>query len=264
MIRAGFALLLALATAAPAAAWQPLQLGGIEGRLYGTPPERSRPVVFVVLHGDAPFENPSYQYVLAERIARAMPGSVAAALLRPGYADGLGARSQGIRGQTTGDNYTPDDVDAIDRAIASLRAAYRPSRVILVGHSGGAAIAADILGRHPSTAQAAFLVGCPCDVPAWRAYMMNQQHAPVWNQPVESLSPLALADGVAETSHVELVVGQVDDVAPEQFSAAYAAALKQRGIDATLVVAPGVGHNILNEDFVFNQLVQFAKTAGTH
>ncbi|HZY98486.1 MAG TPA: alpha/beta fold hydrolase [Candidatus Baltobacteraceae bacterium] len=92
------------------------------------------------------------------------------------------AQSQGIRGLATGDNYTPEDVDAIDNAIATLRAEYRPVRVILVGHSGGAAIAADD---------------------------------------------------------------------------AYATALKKRGIDANVDVAPNLEHNILNDDFVFNQPRQF-------
>lgn len=251
--------LVAAASAAPAPGWQPLQLGGIQGRLYGSPPPAgSRAVLVVVLHGDAPFENPSYQYAFAKRVATAMPGTIAAALLRPGYADGLGAQSKGTRGLATGDNYTPADVDAIDAAIERLKATYRPARTILVGHSGGAAIAADILARHPGTAHAAFLVGCPCDVPAWRSYMMRRQPAPVWTLPVSSLSPVALARDVPAGDRIELVVGQLDDVVPKRFSDEYAAALQGRGVDATVVAAPNLPHNILNEDFVLNRFLQFA------
>jgi predicted esterase len=42
-----------------------------------------------------------------------------------------------------------------------------------------------------------------------------------------------------------MVVGQQDDVAPPADSQAYATALRQHGIDVSVDVVPGVGHNIL-------------------
>jgi protein-S-isoprenylcysteine O-methyltransferase Ste14 len=36
--------------------------------------------------------------------------------------------------------------------------------VVVAGHSGGAAIAANILGRRPALIDAALVVSCPCDV----------------------------------------------------------------------------------------------------
>src|ERR1700743_444021 len=59
----------------------------IAGRVYLTgTPAPSAPLV-VVLHGDAPFVNPRYQYAFSSDVAEAAPGTRVAALLRPGYGD---------------------------------------------------------------------------------------------------------------------------------------------------------------------------------
>lgn len=87
----------------------------IVGRAYVTgPPTPSAPLV-VVLHGDAPFIHPGYQYAVAADLANAVPGTRVVALMRPGYADAYGARSDGDRGFASGENYTravADDVAA--------------------------------------------------------------------------------------------------------------------------------------------------------
>lgn len=140
-----------------------------------------------------------------------------------------------------------------------LQTMYQPTRTILVGHSGGAAIAADILGRHPSTARNAFLIGCPCDVRAWRSYMVAKQSDPIWTRPVMSFSPMTVANAVSRDAHVELIVGQTDDVTPRQFSDVYAKALRGRNISADVVIVPHVGHNILNDDFILARLMQFVR-----
>src|SRR6185312_9484380 len=73
------------------------------------------PVLVVVLHGDLPL--PSYHYRFAREAAKTMDNMVVAALLRPGYTDGEGERSEGKMGLTTGDNYTPEVVDAVAHAV---------------------------------------------------------------------------------------------------------------------------------------------------
>src|SRR6185436_16034197 len=87
---------------------------------------------------------------------------VAAGLLRPGYTDNAGDRSDGERGEARGDNYTADVADAVATATRALAQRVKARRVILVGHSGGASIAALVLGRHPGIADAALLVACGC------------------------------------------------------------------------------------------------------
>ena len=121
----------------------------IAGRVYvsGTP-SPSAPLVFV-LHGDAPFVKPGYQYGFASQIADAVPGARVVALLRPGYADPYGDKSDGDRGFSLGENYTRGVIDQLASAIHLLRSQWGASRIILVGHSGGAALAADIAALDP-------------------------------------------------------------------------------------------------------------------
>jgi len=100
----------------------------------------AHPRLIVVLHGDSPFGPPSYQYAFARSVAAQIENVVVAAVLRPGYSDGSGQKSDGVRGETTGDNYTPAVVDEIAGAVEELKLKFRPTETILVGHSGGAAI----------------------------------------------------------------------------------------------------------------------------
>jgi hypothetical protein len=60
----------------------------------------------IVLHGDAPFINPGYQYAVAADLADAVPGGRVVALMRPGYAVVYGSRSDGDRVFASGVNYT--------------------------------------------------------------------------------------------------------------------------------------------------------------
>lgn len=190
-------------------------------------------------------------------VTEQVPDVIAAGVLRPGYSDPSGERSSGVLGNWVGDNYTKEVVDAVAQAIVQLRNESSGIAVILVGHSGGAAIAADVIGRHPGLAQGALLVSCPCDVPAWRTYMKGKrppQQAGIWKGPVPSLSPVVLAKDVARETRVRLVVGSADDVAPPQFSREYADALARQGVAAQVVIEPGLGHNALLEPAVMAEL----------
>ena len=205
----------------------------------------AHPVLVVVVHGDAPFRPPDYQYLFAQQVAAQYPDVVAVGLLRPGYTDPQGHRSAGIRGETTGDNYTPEVVGAVAGALTQLRQRYRARRVVVVGHSGGAAITADVLARYPASVAAALLVSCPCDVPRWRRHMQQRQGGAIWDAPVRSLSPQALVAGVALTTPVTVVVGTADSLAPLRLSQAYWQALHQRHHPAKLVLLAGQEHDIL-------------------
>jgi pimeloyl-ACP methyl ester carboxylesterase len=119
-------------------------------------------------------------------------------------------------------------------AIERLRHKYRPSRVVLVGHSGGAAIAAVLLGLKPQLADAAVLVACPCDLVSWRA---GRRGAP-W----VSENPLQWTDKVGPAIKVIALTGSRDDTTSPGLGEAYVAALKARGIDAAFHLVPGAGH----------------------
>jgi hypothetical protein len=65
-----------------------------------------------------------------------MDDLVVVAVLRPGYRDSTGEHSEGERGLTTGDNYTPEVVDAVAQAIDQLKAKFHPSHTVLAGSLG--------------------------------------------------------------------------------------------------------------------------------
>ena len=219
-------------------------------RAYKGASASSSRVLVMVLHGDLPDPPPSYQYEFAKVLAgdrgiAATADIVAVGVLRPGYRDPTGDRSLGDMGRAIADNYTPEVVDAVAGAAGELAKAHHASTIVLVGHSGGGAIAADALGRHPGLVAGAVLVGCGCDPEAWRKRRRTETGNPMFDEPTRSLQPLQLARGVARDAVVRLVVGQSDDVVPPAHSHAYATALRQRGIDVAETVLPGLGHNIL-------------------
>ncbi|MFZ1890041.1 MAG: hypothetical protein WAU33_18615 [Candidatus Binataceae bacterium] len=109
----------------------------LAGRAFASAKVSAHPHLIVVLHGDAPEANPSYQYVLAERAAGAIDDVVVVGLLRPGYKDARGDESQGRRGWALADNYTPQDIGSVASAAKALVDRYHAADLTLVGHSGG-------------------------------------------------------------------------------------------------------------------------------
>jgi len=230
-------------------------------KVYESAGLSTSPILIVVVHGDSPDRPPTYQYRFAQAAAAAIPGTVVAAVLRPGYDDGE-ERSDGMRGETTGDNYTPEVLDAVAAAISELQGRYRPRRVILVGHSGGSAIVGNLIGHHPGIANAILLVSCVCDLEAWRKHMQATKGGKIWERPVRSLSPLALVRQIPVSTQVSLLVGGDDQTTPPSLSDAYAAALRDRGIPVDMTVVPGLGHNILLEPVAMDRLKQIVSTGG--
>jgi pimeloyl-ACP methyl ester carboxylesterase len=194
-----------------------------------------RRVLFVLLHGNHTSGSPATSlYGVAESLAgRAGAGAVAVALIRPGYNDAEGNFSSG-NAAGRADNFTADNIDIIAGAIATLKAFHGAGRVVLVGHSGGAAMAGVLLGRHPGLADAAVLAACPCDVPRWRA--MKGRGA--WT----SESPDRYVDRVPMRTRVAVLVGGDDTETAPVLSRDYAAALARRGIAAELAILDGIGH----------------------
>lgn len=121
----------------------------IAGRLYLEGSLSTGAPLIVVLHGDAPFRKPGYHYAFASALAERVPGVPVAALLRPGFADPYGGQSDGRRGSASGDDYTKEVTLDVSNAIKSLDDEFAASSVVLVGHSGGAAISANVAAASP-------------------------------------------------------------------------------------------------------------------
>jgi pimeloyl-ACP methyl ester carboxylesterase len=242
------------------AQWIDVAGGRLKTEIYSSAPLSARPTLVVVLHGDLFNPTPSYQYAFAQALtqgfdAPAMPGPVrarlgtrpevndvvAAGLLRPGYTDNDGDRSDGERGEARGDNYTAEVVDAVATAVRALKQRFMARRVVLAGHSGGATIAALVLGRHPDVADAALLVACGCGE-------------------TRSLQPLDVARSIRRDVTVRLLVGAEDGVTPAVQSQRYAEVLRQGGVDAQVTVLPGLGHNITFTQPVFAEAARVLLT----
>ncbi len=255
----GLAAIALLATVTQAvsvrAEWAGVPGSRIHARIFQAADVKPSPVLVVVLHGDAPFNNPTYQYAFAKKVVERFPRVIAAALLRPGYADTVN-RSDGIRGTATGDNYTPEVLHALNASIIQLKSEVRPLTVVLVGHSGGSVLSADLMEIYPGLATAALLVSCPCDVSAWRKHMQSVSPSPLWTVPVRSISPMDHAGSIREGARIAMVVGEKDPIAPEIFTDNYALLLKKRGIEVAVTKIPGAGHEILSNEVVLRELAK--------
>jgi pimeloyl-ACP methyl ester carboxylesterase len=226
-------------------------------RTYESKIVDTHPVLVVVLHGDGPppYQFPDYQYVFASKAAAENRNVVAVGLLRPGYTDPQGHHSQGCSGQRDGDNWGVRDTDAIADAIAALKRRYKAREVVVAGHSGGAAIAANILGRHPKLIDAALLVSCPCgDVNRWRADMLRHTGFSVFEGNIQSLSPIDQVLGIDLRTSIVMMTGTEDHVAPLAIAERYRAAAAGAGKDVTLIKLPGRPHNTFIYPPVFAEL----------
>jgi len=236
-----FALALGSARAEPCAHDDETHVTGISQcllmRAYG-PGDPATMIVW--LHGDVSSGGPaSYHFARARNAAERFAADkvLSIALVRPGYPDGSGESSTVDPAEERRfDHYTRQNVGEVGAAIERLRSKYKPGSVLLVGHSGGAATAAILLGMKPQLAEAAVLVSCPCDLVAWRAARGRS----VWNR---SENPIRWADQVAASTRVIALTGTADDNTPAELAKAYVDALQGRGIDATFQPVAQASHD---------------------
>lgn len=193
-------------------------------------------VMVVWLHGNITAGGPANAHFrLAERAAVDHAGHklLTVALVRPGYPDGSGATSSGRDGGRA-DNWRRATVDDIGTAIERLRQHFLPERVVIAGHSGGAAIAAVLMGLKPDLAQAALLVACPCDLTAWR----QGKPGPTWT----SEDPLRWVDQVNPSARIVALTGSHVDTTPAALARTFIERLRARGMDASFDRVPDAGH----------------------
>jgi predicted esterase len=207
------------------------------------------PVLLVVLHGDLGTGQDAFA-----ASAAADRDVVAVGILRPGYTDAQGNTSDGQKGLTTGDNYNAQNTDAIAAAIVELKRRFTPRETVLAGHSGGAAIVANILGRHPEIADEALLISCPCDVQTWRRHMLQKTRFAGFQGRVDTLSPIDQITGLSARVRITMIVGTNDDVAPPNLSERYREAATKLGKKVRLIELAGKDHEIFLDRAVFAEL----------
>jgi Dipeptidyl aminopeptidases/acylaminoacyl-peptidases len=217
--------------------------GPLAGSLFGS----GQRALVVVLHGDlSNGGNATYHRSFAEEIARRNQGVVAVALIRPGYSGGGGLQSAGSNNNRR-DHYTRQNNDLVAQSIQALQRATGARRVIVVGHSGGAAQTGAIIGRYPQLVDSAVLVSCPCDIARWRTLRGRS----AWQS---SESPSQYASRVARSTRVIAVVGSNDSNTVPVLSQDYVAGLQARGVPAALMLVRGGSHD-------FNTMRSAARSA---
>lgn len=192
----------------------------------------------IYLHGDYGVGGSSYMSGIASHFSKA--NRINIALIRPGYFDDEGNFSSGNSlgvtntGKYAGrlDNYTRDNVDIIADAILNLKNHYKSKRILIIGHSGGAAIASLILNYYPQLIDGALLINCPCDLKYWR---------PDWAQ---SLSPIEHIDLISPKAHVRIISGAEDDVVFPELGKNYAQQLINNHKNVKFYLGLGMKHNL--------------------
>ena len=219
-------------------------------RTYKSANITDKPILIVVLHGDAPFHNPGYQYRFAKLVANKNSDVIAVGMLRPGYTDPTGRTSDGVKGDAIGDNYDEKRVNQLAQATKELKKMYSPSKVILAGHSGGAAITANIVSLFPLLIDHAFLVSCPCDVNAWRENMFSLTNKSIFKGNIDTLSPIDLVDRLRKETTISILVGKNDKVAIPILSEKYKKAAIKRGLKVTLTLIERQHDIFLSPDII--------------
>lgn len=216
------------------------RVGGVDACLlvkpFGATGPATAGTMLVWLHGDVSSGGPAtYHFAPAQQAAADLGADrvLSVAVVRPGYPGDDGQASTGdLSGRA--DHYTRRNVEEVAAVVRRLKAHYRPDRMILVGHSGGAATAAILLGLDPALAQGAVLAACPCELGAWRAGRR------AWSR---SENPLRWADRVSPQATVLALTGADDDNTSPELARTYVRALAERGVKAEFQLVPGATHN---------------------
>ncbi len=207
-------------------------------------------VMLIWLHGDlSSGGHASYHFPLAKTFKDENPDLdvLSIALVRPGYSDGQG-RSSTVHWLNSGrrDHYTRANVAEVAAAIERLKKHYKPSEIVLIGHSGGAATTAVILGMFPGLVSRALLVACPCDLVAWRV------GATPW---AASENPTKWAQHILPSTVVHAITGERDTNTFPALGKDYVEKLKKSGVKADFFLIENAGHNsVFNEKIVFHSL----------
>ena len=191
----------------------------------------------IYLHGDGFRGGPSdYLKYRAAKIKQKNVGHVV--LMRPGYFDSTNNASTGVsdRKSRRATSYNAHNVKEVALAIQKLKDHHKPKKLIMVGHSGGAAIASLILGRHPEVANGAILAACPCNVNKW-VHMAGKRSGR------GALSPHDYVENVGKDVTVMALTGTNDNNTYPVLAAEYIETLKKNNINAKFISVEGETHN---------------------
>jgi len=212
--------------------------------------------LLIVIHGDNGGKMFGTSYpTLASKLSEEF-SSPAVFMLRPGYKADFGQSDGTARFQD--DDYTSENLKYMYFALAHLRQIYPDRRFILVGHSGGAAVAALLISQYPKLADAVVLAACPCDVQPWRKWRKESGVRSDGYWP-HSLSPSDFSKAVLTRSVVVAVTGDKDTNTLPKFAEEYISALRANGVEnAKFILAAGASHGSVRQSSEFLEGIRFA------
>ena len=203
---------------------------GLQIETYGDSGKAKLPVILIFLHGDRC--RADYTKNLAKSVV--MKNVLSFVMARPGCE--LNRRySRGNHGNS--DHYTKENIAAVSKSINSLKQHYKASKVILVGHSGGAATAGIVAGKYPELINAFVAVSFPANVPRWR---IHRNKGSIW---ARSLSPHDYINRISPLTKIFIVNGSKDTNTIPSLSTIYAEAAKEHGLNINNIILKGENHN---------------------
>jgi pimeloyl-ACP methyl ester carboxylesterase len=217
-----------------------IDAGAFDLLSYASPSARTAESLTVYIEGDGlafldrvtVSPDPTPDDPIALRLALAAPQRPAVWLARPcQYVMAEHPRNCGP-GLWTDRRYAPEVVEGMDRALDALKVASGARRLVLVGYSGGGALAV-LLAARRSDVTGIVTIAANLDLGDWTH---RHQLAPL----AGSLDPAAFADRVAQLPQVHFV-GSDDGVVPPDVVRAYLSHLS-RSNRASLIEIPGYDH----------------------
>ena len=206
------------------AGWQPVELAGKRFTLSGFVPASGQPmtdVVTIYFEGDGlawsspdtPSDDPTPVHAVGLELALAHPNHAAAYVARPCQFRSQPEQSCEQRYWTDA-RYAPEVVDGMNRAVDLIEQRSGASRVVLVGYSGGGAVAALVAARRHDVALLV-TVAANLDVAAW---VHIERLRPLKG----SLDPADFVSSLEAVPQVHFV-GSDDAVVPPSIAHAFAA-----------------------------------------
>lgn len=222
-------------------AYRSIEAGAFDIASYSSPAiTAASDLLSIYIEGDGlafvdevtPSADPTPRDPIALRLAIAAPQRPAAYLARPcQYV--MRARLRGCDvAYWTSRRYAPEIVDAMDRSVDEVKRLFGARRVVLVGYSGGGALAVLLAARRRDVA-AVLTIGANLDLGYWTH---RDKLAPL----AGSMDPASVARQVAEVPQVHFA-GSRDRVVGADVVRAYLAHLP-RPNRATLVEIDGFSH----------------------
>lgn len=223
-------------------------------RTYKSSELLAHPILVVTLHGDANQGVNDSFFDFTKSITSENSNVIAVAMLRPGFSDLQGNKSDGVKGFSVGDNYDEPRVAQLAGAIAFLKNYYNVEKVVLVGDSGGAALGANITAMFPGLVDHAFISACPCNINAWRKIMYELTNMSIFSRELTKTSPVDIAAQIPDSTSISIYVGELDKKTPPSLSQEFKSVLLENGKDVRFTLVQGGGHGNLGAPQLMDEL----------